>query len=195
MGRRERESQTLHEVRTGECSQVGQQVQGMGRLESLPGEACKGQKPPQMLQIMGIGNQGVWGIIARGEVAEKGRDLWHSGTSVVDELNPQGPVITCDSSNGHRHSSLAIRESIPAWIGVERRRATSTHGSRVGSRRAQRRGTGVSSGLAGRNRSCSPLSGMRVYPTSVNITVTPAVSVVCSRIGNSVSLLQSSSRT
>src|SRR5438128_3293067 len=69
-----------------------------------------------MLQIMGIGNQGVWGIIARGEVAEKGCDLWHSGTSVVDELNPQGPVITCDSSNGHRHSSLAIRESIPAWI-------------------------------------------------------------------------------
>ena len=39
MGRRERESQTLHEVRTGECSQVGQQVQGMGGLQLRPGEA------------------------------------------------------------------------------------------------------------------------------------------------------------
>ena len=52
--------------------------------------------------------------------------------------------------------------------GVERRRAPSTHGSRVGSRRAQRRGAGVSSGLAGRNRSRSPLSGMRVL--TVHIT-------------------------
>src|SRR6266702_2385031 len=69
-----------------------------------------------MLQIMGIGNQGVWGIIARGEVVEKGRDLWHSGTGVVNELNLQGPIIVCDSSNGHRHSSLSKGESIPAWI-------------------------------------------------------------------------------
>jgi TnpA family transposase len=54
---------------------------------------------------------------------------------------------------------------------MERRRATSTHGSRVGSRRAQRRGTGVSSGLAGRNRSCSPLSGMRVLTVHINTEI------------------------
>src|SRR5215468_5808376 len=114
-------------------------------------------------------------------MAEKGRDLWHRGTGVVDELNLQGPVIAGDSSNGHCHSSLTIGESIPTWI----RRGEETRDSRS---REQRRGAGVSSGLVGRNQSRSPLSGRRVYPTSVNITVTPAVSVVCSTIASSVSL-------
>src|SRR6266487_4093067 len=64
--------------------------------------------------------------------------------------------------------------------GVERRRATSTHGSRVGSRRAQRRGTGVSSGLARRNRSCSPLSGMRVLTVHI---ITEMVFALCHLLG------------
>jgi Tn3 transposase DDE domain len=55
--------------------------------------------------------------------------------------------------------------------GVERRRAPSTHGSRGGSRRAQRRGAGGSSGLAGRNQSRSPLSGMRVLTVHINTDV------------------------
>ena len=40
-----------------------------------------------MLQIMRISDQSIGRIIACGEVAEKGRDLWHGGTGVVEELN------------------------------------------------------------------------------------------------------------
>jgi TnpA family transposase len=64
--------------------------------------------------------------------------------------------------------------------GVERRRAPSTHGSRVGSRRAQRRGAGGASGLAGRNRSRSPLSGMRVLTVHIN---TEIVFALCHLLG------------
>jgi hypothetical protein len=40
-----------------------------------------------MLKIMRIGDQGIGGILACGEVVEEGRDLWHGGTGVVEELN------------------------------------------------------------------------------------------------------------
>jgi len=63
---------------------------------------------------MGIGDHGVRRIISDGEVTEKGRDLWHGGTGVVEEVNLQGPIIARDSSNGHRPSSLSTGESIPA---------------------------------------------------------------------------------
>jgi len=86
----------------------------MGGLQALPGETGRGQKPPEMLEIMGIGDHGVGGIIACGEVAEKGRDLWHGCTGVVEELNLQGPVIARDASNQHCPSSLSTGESIPA---------------------------------------------------------------------------------
>src|SRR5262249_13763546 len=47
-------------------------------------------------------------------------------TGVIDELNVQGPVIACDSSHGHCHSSLTRGESIPTWI----RRGEETRASR-----------------------------------------------------------------
>ena len=59
-----------------------------------------------MLEIMRIGDYGVGRIITGCKVAEKDRDLWHGGTSVVEEVNLQGPIIARDASNRHCTSSL-----------------------------------------------------------------------------------------
>jgi hypothetical protein len=60
-----------------------------------------------MLEVMRIGDQGVGRIIAGGEMAEKGRDLWHSGTGVSEELDLEGSVFPGASSYEHGYSSLS----------------------------------------------------------------------------------------
>src|SRR5437867_4268891 len=110
-----------------------------------------------MLEIMRIGDQGVGRIIACGQVVEKGRDLWHGGTGVVEELNLQGSVITRDSSNGHCPPPSQQGKAFQHGYDVHRRLATSSHGRRGGSSpREPRRGRVVGAGGA-HSASLSPV--------------------------------------
>lgn len=80
----------------------------MRGLHGLPGPTGCSEKAPQMLEVMGIGNARVGGVVPGGKVLEKRGHHGDGGARVVDQGDCKAPIGSSLSVNGHTDFSLSM---------------------------------------------------------------------------------------